>query len=141
MQAVRDKFRLVHGAISTGLISVSNHRSRRCGWDWPLPQAFTRAQAEHLAAKCDYFIVDDSAGTTVGVYVPVTSLDGQWICKIIHISGTTSRPKGVCLTESAITATLNNLRSVMPEVQHRRYLSVVPLSENASVVAVNLSYL
>ncbi|WP_052717362.1 AMP-binding protein [Chromobacterium vaccinii] len=119
----------------------------------PLPQAFTRAQAEHLAAKCDFFLVDetgeaileqrwglrpaagrklraDLSAPTPGAAAETqpSPPDGGWICKIIHTSGTTSRPKGVCLSENAIAATLASLGEALPAECHRRYLSLVPLS-------------
>lgn len=119
----------------------------------PLPQAFTRTQAEHLAAKCDFFLVDeageaileqrwglrpppgrklrvDQQEQTPGAApeTPRSAPDGNWICKIIHTSGTTSRPKGVCLTEDAIFATLASLSEALPAECHHRYLSLVPLS-------------
>ncbi|WP_246794357.1 AMP-binding protein [Burkholderia perseverans] len=119
----------------------------------PLPQAFTRAQAEHLAAKCDFFLLDESGETTLerrwglrtadsrklrvdqlapsrgaAPTAPRAAPDADWICKIIHTSGTTSRPKGVCLHERAIAATLLGLRDALPPGCHHRYLSLVPLS-------------
>src|SRR3546814_4054511 len=54
--------------------------------------------------------------------------DEDWICKIIHTSGTTSRPKGVQLSTQAVGAVLASLRQRMPADAHRRYLSLVPLS-------------
>lgn len=119
----------------------------------PLPQAFTRAQAEHLAAKCDFFLVDEPGEATLeqrwGLQAsavrklrvdqlaaapsampasPQLAPDGSWICKIIHTSGTTSRPKGVCLSENALAATLKSLHEALPAECHHRYLSLVPLS-------------
>ncbi|GAB6852795.1 AMP-binding protein [Paraburkholderia kururiensis] len=119
----------------------------------PLPQAFTRAQAEHLAAKCDFFLVDEAGEATLeqrwGLQTsaarklrvdqmapapgampasPQLAPDGSWICKIIHTSGTTSRPKGVCLSENALAATLRSLHEALPAGCHHRYLSLVPLS-------------
>ncbi len=109
----------------------------------PLPLAFSQAQAEHLAERCDGFLVDAAGERTLAerwmLDFPESRLrrlsepaleqpllrepDGfsDWICKIIHTSGTTSRPKGVRLR-------LNSLRQEMPVDAHRRYLSLVPLS-------------
>lgn len=120
----------------------------------PLPQAFTRAQAEHLAAKCTLFLLDKEGETILtqrwgllpddahkirvdhtpdtvnplDVRVPQPHLNHHWVCKIIHTSGTTSRPKGVCLSEAAIGQTLQSLLEVIPEQCHQHYLSLVPLS-------------
>ncbi len=53
---------------------------------------------------------------------------GDWECKIIHTSGTTSRPKGVRIRAHALDSLLASLRSVMPRGAFVRYLSVVPFS-------------
>ncbi|MGW6912733.1 AMP-binding protein [Kitasatospora sp. NPDC054939] len=49
-------------------------------------------------------------------------------CKIIHTSGTTSRPKGVRIRSAALDALLTSLRAEMPPGAFLRYLSMVPLS-------------
>ncbi|WP_110946633.1 AMP-binding protein [Pseudomonas bohemica] len=116
----------------------------------PLPLAFSQAQAEHLAARCDGFLVDAAGERTLAerwmLDFPESRLRrlsepaleqpllrepdavSDWICKIIHTSGTTSRPKGVRLSTAAVGAVLNSLRQKMPVDSHRRYLSLVPLS-------------
>ncbi|MET7482795.1 AMP-binding protein [Streptomyces sp. NPDC005538] len=58
-----------------------------------------------------------------------TDLDaGDRLCKIIHTSGTTSKPKGVCIREAALEELIGSLRSAMPADAYRRYLSLVPMS-------------
>lgn len=52
----------------------------------------------------------------------------DWECKVIHTSGTTSRPKGVRIRARALDALLRSLRTVMPPGAFTRYLSVVPFS-------------
>jgi long-subunit acyl-CoA synthetase (AMP-forming)/alpha-ketoglutarate-dependent taurine dioxygenase len=52
----------------------------------------------------------------------------DWECKVIHTSGTTSRPKGVRIRAHALDALLGSLRTVMPPGAFTRYLSVVPFS-------------
>ncbi|MDQ1019016.1 AMP-binding protein [Streptomyces afghaniensis] len=52
----------------------------------------------------------------------------DWECKVIHTSGTTSRPKGVRIRAHALDALLESLRTVMPRGAFTRYLSVVPFS-------------
>lgn len=116
----------------------------------PLPLAFSQAQAEHLAERCDGFLVDIAGERTLSerwkLDLPEHRLrrisepaaqqpllwepdaDSAWICKIIHTSGTTSRPKGVRLSTAAVGAVLTSLRQQMPANAHRRYLSLVPLS-------------
>ncbi|WHS59192.1 AMP-binding protein [Pseudomonas sp. G2-4] len=116
----------------------------------PLPLAFSQSQAEHLAGSCDGFLVDAAGQGTLAqrwkldfpdsrlqrinepvleqplLYTPES--EGDWICKVIHTSGTTSRPKGVRLSTQAVGAVLASLRQRMPANAHRRYLSLVPLS-------------
>lgn len=116
----------------------------------PLPLAFSQSQAEHLAERCDGFLVDAAGQRTLAqrwkLNFPDSRLrrlnepvieqpllqtpegDRDWICKIIHTSGTTSRPKGVRLSVQAVGAVLASLRERMPVGAHRRYLSLVPLS-------------
>lgn len=53
---------------------------------------------------------------------------GERLCKIIHTSGTTSRPKGVCIREAALEELIRSLRTAMPDGAYRRYLSLVPMS-------------
>ncbi|KOX07661.1 AMP-dependent synthetase [Streptomyces sp. NRRL B-3648] len=53
---------------------------------------------------------------------------GDRLCKIIHTSGTTSKPKGVCIREAALEELIGSLRSAMPADAYRRYLSLVPMS-------------
>ncbi|WP_058045509.1 AMP-binding protein [Streptomyces roseifaciens] len=50
------------------------------------------------------------------------------IGKIIHTSGTTSKPKGVCIRTAGLDALLSSLRAVMPPGAYARYLSLVPFS-------------
>lgn len=116
----------------------------------PLPLAFSQSQAEHLAERCDGFLVDDAGERTLterwqldldearlrrirepALQQPLLheqDVDSEWTCKIIHTSGTTSRPKGVRLSTAAVGAVLASLRQEMPVDAHRRYLSLVPLS-------------
>ncbi|MCV4284081.1 AMP-binding protein [Pseudomonas capsici] len=115
----------------------------------PLPLAFSQAQAENLAAHCDGFLVDTAGQKTLNerwnldlpaskvrhLDLPATpqplrdEITGRnWICKIIHTSGTTSSPKGVRLSCNAIAQVLTSLRERMPANAHQRYLSLVPLS-------------
>jgi long-subunit acyl-CoA synthetase (AMP-forming) len=49
-------------------------------------------------------------------------------CKIIHTSGTTSAPKGVKISRSALGQQVTSLRSRIGEKRFDRYLSIVPLS-------------
>jgi long-chain acyl-CoA synthetase len=58
--------------------------------------------------------------------VSVAGNDG--ICKVIHTSGTTSRPKGVRIRRDGLSALLQSLRVQTPAAAYERYLSLVPLS-------------
>lgn len=116
----------------------------------PLPMAFSKAQAEHLAASCDVFLVDDTGRQTLAekweIVIDPTkiidinvarasgtaplprSVNPSNISKIIHTSGTTSRPKGVQITIEALQQTLGSLSKIMPPQIHQKFLSMVPLS-------------
>ncbi|MEH6559811.1 MAG: AMP-binding protein [Marinobacter sp.] len=116
----------------------------------PLPMVFSKAQAEHLAATCDGFLVDATGARTLdekwgietdpakvidlnAAHVPISTtllraVKPDTICKVIHTSGTTSRPKGVQITIAALQETLGSLCKAIPAQAHRRYLSMVPLS-------------
>jgi long-subunit acyl-CoA synthetase (AMP-forming) len=121
----------------------------------PVPLAFSRAQATGLLQDVDLCLVDDPGqrqlacwgpDEVLGARCPVHRLDlddllsaatrpyqialegGDWICKIIHTSGTTARPKGVRIRAEGLGALLRSLHSEMPHDAFRRYLSVVPFS-------------
>ncbi|MFC4161231.1 AMP-binding protein [Chitinimonas lacunae] len=116
----------------------------------PLPLAFSRAQAEHLAQRCQLFLLDGRGalvlaerwGIEVGQAIRLDHPDyegadfpfdappppEQRVCKIIHTSGTTSRPKGVMLSERGIGAVVEALEARLSAQLHTRYLSLVPFS-------------
>lgn len=52
----------------------------------------------------------------------------DWECKVIHTSGTTSRPKGVRIRAHALDALLESMRGALPHGAFARYVSVVPFS-------------
>ncbi|MEU8028984.1 AMP-binding protein [Streptomyces sp. NPDC049099] len=52
----------------------------------------------------------------------------DWICKVIHTSGTTSRPKGVRIRSAGVNALVDSLHQEMPAGSYTRYLSLVPFS-------------
>lgn len=121
----------------------------------PVPLAFSRAQAASLLEDVDLCLVDELGERQLASWGPdevlgagcavhrldldellaagarpyeVPTQDEDWICKIIHTSGTTSRPKGVRIRAGGLDALLHSLRSEMPDRAFRRYLSVVPFS-------------
>ncbi|MCX4545878.1 AMP-binding protein [Streptomyces sp. NBC_01565] len=120
----------------------------------PVPLAFTREQAASLLEEAEVCVVDALGAARLaewgrdavlpqGCRVVEVSLDAlagagrpyavpaadeDWICKIIHTSGTTSRPKGVRIRSGGIGALIDSLHAAMPADAFARYLSVVPFS-------------
>jgi long-subunit acyl-CoA synthetase (AMP-forming) len=121
----------------------------------PLPLGFSKYQAEHLAFECSGFLVDDKGLETLekrweislkasqqihvsnALQTPISmpsgpaiieSPDAEWICKVIHTSGTTSKPKGVKQSLGGLSSVLHSLLDAVPATSQKRYLSVVPLS-------------
>ncbi|PBC80434.1 MULTISPECIES: AMP-binding protein [unclassified Streptomyces] len=122
----------------------------------PVPLAFSAEQAAGLLAETELCLAD-AAGQerltqwgrdrVLGPHCTVLPLSTDepvpsaplvlppagagrtdWECKVIHTSGTTSRPKGVRIRAAALNELLRSLRSVMPRGAFTRYLSLVPFS-------------
>jgi len=120
----------------------------------PVPLAFSRSQAASLLEPVDVCVHDGEGGRQLASWgddvlpagctlVPVelaallaeasgpleiSSDASDWICKVIHTSGTTSQPKGVRIRAHGLGALLHSLEQEMPGAAFRRYLSTVPLS-------------
>lgn len=118
----------------------------------PLPLGFSRYQAEFLAEQCDAFLVDAAGQTTLrdkwaldtraldiivvnaatGIGLPAVEPPAgrgeAWVCKVIHTSGTTSRPKGVKQSLRGLDIMLRSLLERVPAPHHHHYLSLVPMS-------------
>lgn len=121
----------------------------------PVPLAFSRVQAGNLLAGIDLCLHDRQGATKLVEWgsgalpggIPTVLLDlsallhdgedlpfalppvaGDWICKTIHTSGTTSHPKGVKIRALGLDALLGSLMAEMPADAFRRYLSTVPMS-------------
>ncbi|MDG4809338.1 AMP-binding protein [Micromonospora sp. WMMD1120] len=119
----------------------------------PVPLAFSADQARSLLREVDLCLVDAAGRERLeawgdGVLPPGTQVSdidladlcargrgrvispppGDWACKIIHTSGTTSAPKGVRIRASGLDEVLESLDRRIPAAVDRRYLSVVPLS-------------
>ncbi|MCL7490223.1 AMP-binding protein [Streptomyces sp. MCA2] len=122
----------------------------------PVPLAFSAEQAAGLLEETDLCLADaagqerltqwgrdrvlrpDCTVLPLSTDGPVPSAplvlapdgvgEADWECKVIHTSGTTSRPKGVRIRAAALNELLGSLRSVMPRGAFARYLSVVPFS-------------
>ena len=138
----------------------------------PVPLAFSAEQAAHLLQDVDLCLVDaagerrlaewlSSAGwgptahpkplsVELDVLLAQANLPAQriWtrepheVCKIIHTSGTTSRPKGVMIRSEGLSHLLRSLRKRSGAGHYRRYLSLVPLSLLIEqVTAVYLTFL
>ncbi|MFR0675295.1 AMP-binding protein [Enterobacterales bacterium AW_CKDN230030176-1A_HGKHYDSX7] len=118
----------------------------------PLPLGFSRYQAEFLAEQCGAFLVDaagqatlqdkwaldtaaldiitveEATGADLPAIEPPRSHDPAWVCKVIHTSGTTSRPKGVKQSLRGLDVMLRSLLERVPAPHHQHYLSLVPMS-------------
>lgn len=119
----------------------------------PVPLGFSANQAAHLLAACQLILVDESGRRQMAAWTataaeafpahrtlsieqindldvaaPSTTNEGDWICKIIHTSGTTSKPKGVKIRARAIDVVLRSLNSLTRQGDYARYLNLVPFS-------------
>ncbi|AXI03794.1 AMP-binding protein [Aquirhabdus parva] len=92
-------------------------------------------EMDTLLALAKHRVPDISA-----VHAPAD--DEQTLCKIIHTSGTTSRPKGVKIRSQGIGHLLVSLHGRVAKGTYARYLSLVPLSLLIEqVVGVYLTFL
>lgn len=123
----------------------------------PVPIAFSAEQAAGLLAEADVCLLDGEGAERLAQWgrdevlrpgcavvrlsaaelaaaadrplaLPAARSGADWECKIIHTSGTTSRPKGVRIRAHGLAALLESLQAVMPAGAFARYVSVVPLS-------------
>ncbi len=138
----------------------------------PIPLAFSVTQAANLLSNTDICIVDAAgadklvtwseqgeanlaskamqinvrtllaAGGDVATYAGVTLAEREFICKIIHTSGTTGNPKGVKIRSNGLSDLVSSLRRKVHPGTYSRYLSVVPLSlliEQVTAIYMTLS--
>jgi long-subunit acyl-CoA synthetase (AMP-forming) len=123
----------------------------------PVPLAFAAEQAWHLLRNADLCLVDAAGQARLLQWqeqnpafvlpalevIDITALlqrpqppepaapvvrDADYICKIIHTSGTTSAPKGVKIRAAGIDALITSLDTRLTPRNYARYASVVPLS-------------
>lgn len=119
----------------------------------PVPLGFSREQASNLIKTADAFLVDEEGAKTLerwGLtltaeqvipvslsellaarlnFLPEPEDEGEdWVCKIIHTSGTTSNPKGVRIRYQGLSSLLESLLASIDPADYQRYLSLVPLS-------------
>ncbi|XP_020599512.1 oxalate--CoA ligase [Phalaenopsis equestris] len=85
----------------------------------------------------------DSTATEGGHSSPVISVvnDHSDVALFLHTSGTTSRPKGVPLTQQNLAASVQNIRSVYRLTEHDSTLIVLPLFHVHGLLAGLLSSL
>ena len=113
----------------------------------PVPLTFTETQAHSLLRHCDLVVCDlqgedhistwlqppslrvDFAGTiTHPGQLSLQVLDSDWICKVIHTSGTTNAPKGVRIRAHGLECLVTELLRHVEGTSWQHYLSLVPLS-------------
>jgi long-chain acyl-CoA synthetase len=116
----------------------------------PLPPYFTREQISHALADsgADALLgnplLPALRGLDVGALEPLAATESQlaWCrlrahpmaampaltAKISYTSGTTGRPKGVCLTQPGMDAVADSLRCAVAELELKKHLCVLPLA-------------
>ncbi|CAM3193502.1 AMP-binding protein [Vibrio diazotrophicus] len=120
----------------------------------PVPLSFSAEQASNLLSKCQLLLVDQTGLQTLrnwettyftfpsaifdvnpselfspryeSFYYPEN--DDDKIIKIIHTSGTTSHPKGVCIRSYGLDHLVESLEERTYSDDYSRYLNLVPLS-------------
>lgn len=120
----------------------------------PVPLSFSAEQAQALLQNTSLCLVDAAGqrrleewrrNAAVASGVPMMEVDvlaldvdgsplrflepkGDWVCKVIHTSGTTSSPKGVRVRAEGLDALIEALIQVMPDRAFARSISLVPFS-------------
>ncbi len=125
----------------------------------PIADFFSTGQAHHAvsSAGVDTLVVAEPAGATEGFAtaihvsgcavlhrtVPDPAPIHPGTAKVTFTSGTTGRPKGVCLSASSMLATAESIRAAFGATEGWRHLCVLPLSlllENVAGVYANLGH-
>jgi long-chain acyl-CoA synthetase len=116
----------------------------------PLPPFFSREQLAHALTNsgADTLLADPRLPALrdfdVGKLQPLTALGGElaWCrmrassaaampaatAKISYTSGTTGKPKGVCLRQASMDAVADSLRHAVADLKITRHLCVLPLA-------------
>lgn len=120
----------------------------------PVPLSFSAEQASNLLSKCRLLLVDPIGLETLKTwekvdyqfpseryvvtpnqlltprykYFDYPEIDDDKIIKVIHTSGTTSNPKGVCIRSHGLNDLIESLAERTYPDDYLRYLNLVPLS-------------
>ncbi|WP_411382265.1 AMP-binding protein [Pseudomonas sp. MPB26] len=120
----------------------------------PVPLAFSVDQARHLLQGCALVLVDEAGERTLDMWrcaglrlsaavrsvsvvnepapgrvsMPAAGAATDSVIKVIHTSGTTSRPKGVKIRRDGLGALVEALWQRARRDDYQRYLVLVPLS-------------
>lgn len=116
----------------------------------PLPPWFSRDQVAHAVVDsgADALLVDSRFATTLDITVgplssfPAVGEDLRWsplrgnaaptmparTAKVTYTSGTTGRPKGVCLSQSSMDAVARSLHDAVGGLSIGRHLCALPLA-------------
>ncbi len=125
----------------------------------PVADFFSAEQVHHVLAAggVDTFVVADPRDGTEGFATALQTSGGAVLhrtvrdpapvhpgtAKVTFTSGTTGRPKGVCLSASSMLATAESIRAAFGATEAWRHLCVLPLSlllENVAGVYANLGH-
>jgi len=136
----------------------------------PIPLMFTKETAINLLSATNFYVYDKegearlaqwgddcSDDSSIGINVDAlveagnrraadnakVSFSEDWVCKIIHTSGTTSLPKGVKIRYEGLDILLDSLTKRTEKTHHSRCMSLVPLSlliEQVSAVYMTLMH-
>jgi long-subunit acyl-CoA synthetase (AMP-forming) len=120
----------------------------------PVPLAFTAEQSAYLLGECELVLTDELGQRQLDAWSrqgdvqfpashqlrieelllgatrtpPWTAPAADLVCKVIHTSGTTSRPKGVQIRAHGLDSLIDSLWTCVPRSDYQRYLSLVPFS-------------
>lgn len=116
----------------------------------PISLFFSKKQARNLIKACDTVLFDEVGGEKLlfwGVgFEDITKIslghleesefsfdekyisDEDYVCKVIHTSGTTNFPKGVSVRYKGVSSVVNKLLKVLDSKIYSSYFSILPIS-------------
>jgi long-chain acyl-CoA synthetase len=106
----------------------------------PLPSFFTSQQVDHAIQSAGVSHLLTANGLTPTKANPCENLHPQ-TSKITYTSGTTGTPKGVCLSQAAMTQVVSSILSVLGKGFNGTHLCILPLAvllENVAGVYTGL---